>query len=49
MVTAVTEGAILGGREADKYKSDPKKNEKRIDTFSHVRERRGDAGIAKRV
>ncbi len=33
-VCAVAEGAVLGGWEADKYKSDPKKNEKRIDTFA---------------
>ena len=29
--TAAAEGAILGGWEPDKYKSDPKKNRKRID------------------
>ena len=29
-LVAVTEGAVLGGWEADKYKSDPKKNEARI-------------------
>ena len=34
MVAAVAEGAILGAWEADKYKSDPKKNDKRIDTFA---------------
>ena len=34
MVAAVAEGAILGSWEADKYKSDPKKNDKRIDTFA---------------
>jgi leucyl aminopeptidase len=33
-ISAVVEGAILGDWEADKYKSDPKKNDKRIDTFA---------------
>ncbi len=33
-VTAVAEGAILGGWEPDKYKSDPKKNQKRIDELA---------------
>lgn len=33
-VTAIAEGAILGAWEADRYKSDPKKSEKRIDSFS---------------
>jgi leucyl aminopeptidase len=33
-VSAIAEGAILGAWEADKYKSDPKKNDKRIDTFA---------------
>jgi leucyl aminopeptidase len=32
-LSAVAEGAALGVWEADKYKSDPKKNEKHIDTF----------------
>ncbi len=32
-VLAAAEGAILGGWEADKYKSDPKKNQKRVDEF----------------
>ena len=32
--TAMTEGAILGGWEADRYKSDPKKNEKQVDAFT---------------
>jgi leucyl aminopeptidase len=31
---AVAEGAILGEWEADKYKSDPKKNEKQVQTFT---------------
>jgi leucyl aminopeptidase len=31
---AVAEGAILGEWEADKYKSDPKKNEKQVETFT---------------
>ena len=30
-VAAAAEGAILGGWEPDKYKSDPKKNQKRVD------------------
>jgi len=30
---AVIEGALLGAWEADKYKSDPKKNEKQVDEF----------------
>jgi leucyl aminopeptidase len=33
-VTAIAEGAVLGAWEGDKYKSDPKKNDKRIDSFS---------------
>ncbi len=33
-ITAVVEGALLGAWEADKYKSDPKKNDKRIDSFA---------------
>ncbi len=33
-VMATVEGMILGAWEADKYKSDPKKDEKRIDTFT---------------
>ncbi len=32
--TALTEGAILGGWEADRYKSDPKKNEKQVESFT---------------
>ena len=32
--TAMTEGAILGGWEADRYKSDPKKTEKQVDAFT---------------
>jgi len=32
-VTAIAEGTVLGAWEADKYKSDPKKNDKRIDSF----------------
>ncbi|MBV9405255.1 MAG: leucyl aminopeptidase, partial [Acidobacteriaceae bacterium] len=35
-VSATVEGAILGAWEADKYKSDPKKNEKHVDTFTIV-------------
>lgn len=35
-VTPAAGGAILGAWEPDKYKSDPKKNEKQIDTFSLV-------------
>ena len=34
LVMACVEGMILGAWEADKYKSDPKKNEKRVDTFT---------------
>jgi leucyl aminopeptidase len=33
-VSAIAEGALLGAWEADKYKTDPKKDEKRIDSFS---------------
>ncbi len=33
-VRASTEGAILGAWEADKYKSDPKKNDRQIDSFA---------------
>lgn len=35
-VMPAAEGAVLGNWEADKYKSDPKKNEKQIDTFSII-------------
>jgi leucyl aminopeptidase len=35
-VSAAIEGAVLGAWEADKYKSDPKKNEKQMDSFSLV-------------
>ncbi|HMF79367.1 MAG TPA: leucyl aminopeptidase [Bryobacteraceae bacterium] len=31
---AVAEGALLGAWEADKYKSDPKKNDKQVNTFT---------------
>ncbi len=34
-VSAAVEGALLGAWEADKYKSDPKKNEKQVDSFTH--------------
>ncbi|MBV9157398.1 MAG: leucyl aminopeptidase [Acidobacteriaceae bacterium] len=34
LITAVVEGAALGAWEADKYKSDPKKNEAQIDSFT---------------
>ena len=34
LVTAAAEGAILGSWEADKYKTDPKKNDKQIDAFT---------------
>ena len=33
-ITAVAEGAVLGGWEANKYKSDPKKDEHQIDAFT---------------
>lgn len=33
-IRALIEGALLGAWEADKYKSDPKKNEKQIDSFT---------------
>jgi leucyl aminopeptidase len=33
-IAAIAEGALLGAWEADKYKSDPKKNDKRIDQFT---------------
>ena len=33
-VSALGEGAVLGVWEADKYKSDPKKDDKRIESFS---------------
>ena len=35
-VTPAAEGALLGDWEADKYKSDPKKNDKKIDTFAVI-------------
>ncbi len=34
LVAAAVEGAVLGGWEADKYKTDPKKSEKQIDSFT---------------
>ncbi len=34
LVSAAAEGAILGGWEADKYKTDPKKTDKQIDNFT---------------
>ncbi|MBV9612217.1 MAG: leucyl aminopeptidase, partial [Acidobacteriaceae bacterium] len=34
LVSAAAEGAVTGAWEADKYKSDPKKNDKHIDTFT---------------
>ena len=36
LVAAVTEGAILGGWDPYKYKTDPKKHEQRIETFKIV-------------
>ena len=36
LVTAAAEGALLGVWEADKYKTDPKKNEKQIESFTLV-------------
>jgi leucyl aminopeptidase len=33
---SIAEGAVLGSWEADKYKSDPKKNEKHVDEFALV-------------
>lgn len=33
-VEAIVEGALLGAWEADKYKSDPKKKDKRVETFT---------------
>ncbi len=35
-VIAAAEGAVLGGWEADKYKSDPRKNKNRVDSFTIV-------------
>ena len=34
LAAAVAEGALLGEWEPDKYKSDPKKNEKQVETFT---------------
>lgn len=47
-VTAVVEGAALGAWEADKYKSDPKKIEKQIDSFI-IAVPGGDAAIGEAV
>lgn len=47
-VTAATEGAILGGWEPDKYKSDPNKLEKRIETFT-IALPGGDAALLNRA
>ena len=46
-VVAVAEGAMLGGWEADKHKSDPQKSLKRIDEFTIVIENAGTADFAK--
>src|SRR5262249_19192224 len=35
-VAAAVEGAILGDFESDRYKTDPKKNDKRVDSFSVI-------------
>jgi leucyl aminopeptidase len=35
-VMPAAQGAVLANWEADKYKSDPKKDEKRVDTFSMI-------------
>jgi leucyl aminopeptidase len=35
-VRALTEGAVLGSWESDKYKTDPKKSEKRIDSITFL-------------
>jgi leucyl aminopeptidase len=35
-VTPAIEGAVLGAWEADKYKSDPRKNEKKIERFALI-------------
>jgi leucyl aminopeptidase len=34
MISAIAEGAVLGEWEADKYKTDPKKHDKHIDSFA---------------
>ena len=36
IVAAIVEGALLGDFEPDRYKTDPKKSEKRIDSFTVV-------------
>lgn len=36
MATAVAEGAVLGAWDADKYKTDPKKNDKKVERFTLV-------------
>ncbi len=47
-VTAAAEGALLGGWQADKYKSGPEKNQKRVESFTIVVPG-GDAGSLKRA
>ncbi len=44
-VTPAAEGAVLGDWEADKYKSDPKKNEKKLDRFSVIVPRVGSGSL----
>lgn len=45
-VSAVAEGAIVGSWEPDKYKSDPKRNEKQVTDFTIVTEKASDFGAA---
>jgi leucyl aminopeptidase len=45
-VAAIAEGALTGGWEPDKYKSDPKKNEKQITAFTVVAENPSDFAAA---
>ena len=45
-VAAIAEGALTGGWEPDKYKSDPKKNDQRITAFTVVAENPPDLASA---
>jgi leucyl aminopeptidase len=42
---AASEGAIVGHWEADRYKTDPKKNEKQVETFILAVADEGDGGV----
>ncbi len=47
LANAAAEGAVLGDWEADKYKTDPKKHQRGIDSFSIALEKEAPAGESK--